>query len=200
MKQDLLDHKEKQAPRATGGDGPQGIAGNDGADGDSAYDIWLSLGNTGTQQDFIDSLTGPAGPAGSANNDNFYETFSFSSGGDTFDGSDLQTLGTLQINEAGFVGVYIKLNVNIERYTNSNSVSLQVFNGSNQIQINSINGLGLGVSNPNAAVSDSQIKMGHFYVEANTTLTIKGYYYVNGYNNYQNQGGNWGSFDVAFYR
>ena len=33
---------------ATGGDGPQGIAGNDGADGDSAYDIWLSLGNTGT--------------------------------------------------------------------------------------------------------------------------------------------------------
>ena len=40
---------------ATGGDGPQGIAGNDGADGDSAYDIWLSLGNTGTQQDFIDS-------------------------------------------------------------------------------------------------------------------------------------------------
>ena len=53
---------------ATGGDGPQGIAGNDGADGDSAYDIWLSLGNTGTQQDFIDSLTGPAGEDGSAGN------------------------------------------------------------------------------------------------------------------------------------
>ena len=53
---------------ATGGDGPQGIAGNDGADGDSAYDIWLSLGNTGTEQDFIDSLTGPQGPTGSAGN------------------------------------------------------------------------------------------------------------------------------------
>ena len=54
-----------QGPQgATGGDGPQGIAGNDGADGDSAYDIWLSLGNTGTQQDFIDSLTGPQGPQG----------------------------------------------------------------------------------------------------------------------------------------
>ena len=51
---------------ATGGEGPQGIAGNDGADGDSAYDIWLSLGNTGTQQDFIDSLTGPQGPQGEA--------------------------------------------------------------------------------------------------------------------------------------
>ena len=53
---------------ATGEEGPQGIAGNDGADGDSAYDIWLSLGNTGTQQDFIDSLTGPQGPTGSAGN------------------------------------------------------------------------------------------------------------------------------------
>lgn len=36
----------------------------DGEDGDSAYQIWLNLGNTGTEQDFIDSLTGPAGPAG----------------------------------------------------------------------------------------------------------------------------------------
>jgi hypothetical protein len=54
-----------QGPQgATGGDGPQGIAGNNGADGDSAYDIWLALGNTGTQQDFIDSLTGPQGPQG----------------------------------------------------------------------------------------------------------------------------------------
>ena len=51
-----------QGPQGpTGADGPQGVAGNDGADGDSAYDIWLSLGNTGTQQDFIDSLTGPQG-------------------------------------------------------------------------------------------------------------------------------------------
>ena len=32
--------------------------------GKSAYDIWLDLGNTGTEQDFIDSLTGPAGPQG----------------------------------------------------------------------------------------------------------------------------------------
>lgn len=184
----------------TGDQGPQGIAGNDGADGDSAYDIWLSLGNTGTQQDFIDSLTGPAGPAGSANSDNFYETFSFSSGGETFDGSDLQTLGTLQINEAGFVGVYIKLNVNIERYTASNSVSLQIWNGLEQIQINSIDGVSLGVNDPNYSVSDRKLTSAHFYVEENTTLTIKGYYYVNGYNNYQNQGGNWGSFDVALYR
>lgn len=35
--------------------------GADGADGDSAYDIWISLGNSGTEQDFIDSLQGADG-------------------------------------------------------------------------------------------------------------------------------------------
>lgn len=39
-------------------------SGEDGVDGDSAYQIWLNLGNVGTEQDFIDSLVGPAGPAG----------------------------------------------------------------------------------------------------------------------------------------
>ena len=29
-----------------------------GADGKSAYEIWLDLGNTGTEQDFINSLQG----------------------------------------------------------------------------------------------------------------------------------------------
>ncbi len=32
-----------------------------GNEGLSAYQVWLSLGNTGTEQDFINSLTGPAG-------------------------------------------------------------------------------------------------------------------------------------------
>lgn len=45
---------------AGGGDGP----GSPGADGESAYQIWLDLGNTGTEQDFINSLIGPAGAAG----------------------------------------------------------------------------------------------------------------------------------------
>ncbi len=47
--------------------GPQGVAGADGQDGNngqSAYEIWLDLGNTGTEQDFIDSLVGPEGPQG----------------------------------------------------------------------------------------------------------------------------------------
>jgi len=36
--------------------GPQGIT--------SAYEAWLNIGNTGTEQDFIDTLVGPQGPQG----------------------------------------------------------------------------------------------------------------------------------------
>ena len=35
-----------------------------GLDGDSAYDIWISLGNDGDEQDFINSLVGPQGDPG----------------------------------------------------------------------------------------------------------------------------------------
>jgi hypothetical protein len=38
--------------------------GEDGDDGDSAYQIWLNLGNVGTEQDFIDSLAGEDGDDG----------------------------------------------------------------------------------------------------------------------------------------
>lgn len=33
-------------------------------DGDSAYDVWINNGNTGTEQDFLDSLVGEDGPYG----------------------------------------------------------------------------------------------------------------------------------------
>ncbi len=52
---------------ATGANGPQGIAGINGTNGTnglSAYDVWLSLGNVGTQTDFINSITGPQGSQG----------------------------------------------------------------------------------------------------------------------------------------
>ena len=55
----------------TGPQGPQGVAGTEGTDGTnglSAYEIWLNLGNSGTEQDFIDSLTGPQGETESALN------------------------------------------------------------------------------------------------------------------------------------
>ena len=44
---------------APGPKGDQGVPGNDGADGsdgDSAYEIWISHGNTGTEQDYINSF------------------------------------------------------------------------------------------------------------------------------------------------
>jgi len=46
--------------------GPQGDPGINGTDGDSAYQVWLSAGNTGTEQDFLDSIVGPQGDVGPA--------------------------------------------------------------------------------------------------------------------------------------
>lgn len=48
------------------------FAGGEGAAGASAYQIWLDNGNTGTEQDFLNSLVGAAGaqgPAGAAGSD-----------------------------------------------------------------------------------------------------------------------------------
>lgn len=50
---------------ATGPTGPTGATGATGPAGDSAYQVWLDEGNTGTEADFLYSLIGPTGPAGS---------------------------------------------------------------------------------------------------------------------------------------
>ena len=42
----------------------QGEAGKDGVDGKSAYQIWLDAGNTGSEQDFLNSLKGQNGADG----------------------------------------------------------------------------------------------------------------------------------------
>lgn len=44
--------------------GPEGVAGSDGAngiDGQSAYELWIADGNTGTESDFLNSLVGTSG-------------------------------------------------------------------------------------------------------------------------------------------
>ena len=54
-------------PGPTGPTGPKGDKGEDGVighDGASAYEIWLSQGNVGTEEDFLASLVGPTGPQG----------------------------------------------------------------------------------------------------------------------------------------
>ncbi len=48
----------------TGEKGENGRDGADGLDGKSAYEIWLSLGNSGTETDFITSLKGERGEQG----------------------------------------------------------------------------------------------------------------------------------------
>ena len=55
----------------TGPQGPAGATGpqgNTGTNGLSAYQIWLQQGNTGTQTDFLNSITGPQGPQGPQGN------------------------------------------------------------------------------------------------------------------------------------
>lgn len=51
-------------PGPTGPTGPKGEDGVIGHDGASAYEIWLSQGNVGTEEDFLASLVGPQGPQG----------------------------------------------------------------------------------------------------------------------------------------
>ena len=41
-----------------------GVKGERGDEGKSAYEVWLDQGNTGTEQDFLDSLQGEQGPQG----------------------------------------------------------------------------------------------------------------------------------------
>lgn len=46
---------------ATGKSGKNGANGKNGSDGQSVYQLWLSLGNTGTPTDFINALHGEDG-------------------------------------------------------------------------------------------------------------------------------------------
>ena len=45
------------------------LRGATGADGKSAYEVWLDLGNTGTVADFLLTLTGPEGEKGDKGDD-----------------------------------------------------------------------------------------------------------------------------------
>ncbi len=49
---------------STGSFGPQGDQGPQGVPGYSSYDIWVQSGNTGTLQQYLDSIKGPIGPTG----------------------------------------------------------------------------------------------------------------------------------------
>ena len=65
LEQDLQDKVEsgyfKGEKGDTGESGQDGVNGHDGLDGKSAYQIWLEEGNSGTEQDFLNSLKGADG-------------------------------------------------------------------------------------------------------------------------------------------
>ena len=73
-----------QGPQGSEGpQGPEGEAGADGADGAaglSAYEIWLGLGNTGTEEDFIAYLSG-----GAAFSPSVHGVFDSQTDGNTFE-------------------------------------------------------------------------------------------------------------------
>jgi hypothetical protein len=60
-----------------GANGTNGINGTDGINGESAYEIWLNQGNTGTKIDFLRSLNGTKGNDGldGSNGESAYETW-----------------------------------------------------------------------------------------------------------------------------
>lgn len=62
--------------------GPQGFTGVT-----SAYQTWLSVGNVGTEQDFLNSLQGPPGIPGSANGQEYFSAYSTSNA--TFTGAEI---------------------------------------------------------------------------------------------------------------
>jgi hypothetical protein len=58
---------EQAGPQGPPGEqGPQGEPGAAGANGLSAYEVWLSLGNSGTVADYLNSLKGETGAQGAA--------------------------------------------------------------------------------------------------------------------------------------
>lgn len=60
----LSDGTVMNAGKCKGEDGVDGKDGADGSNGKSAYEMWIDAGNTGTEEDFLNSLKGEKGDTG----------------------------------------------------------------------------------------------------------------------------------------
>lgn len=60
----LSDGTVMNAGKCKGEDGADGKDGADGSNGKSAYEMWIDAGNTGTEEDFLNSLKGEKGDTG----------------------------------------------------------------------------------------------------------------------------------------
>ena len=134
------------------------------------------------------------------NSDHFYQTFGYSASLSS-SSSTTQLLDSLTINEGGLVFIEGTFNASVQRYTCSSNVSFSLLDDTGQgISINTITGLSLSASNCNSQVTNSEYRSGSFIAVPNQKIYIYGSYSVSGYNNYQNQGGNSGSFNIAIYK
>ena len=61
---DPAKHEQEWLDSLVGADGTTGSDGDPGEDGKSAHEIWQDAGNTGSEQEFLDSLQGEQGPEG----------------------------------------------------------------------------------------------------------------------------------------
>lgn len=90
----------------TGAQGIQGVAGQDGAAGATAYEVWLSAGNTGSEAEYIASLKGADGVAGQdgADGASAYEV-AVANG---FDGTESEWLESLKGKDIDATNHYTK--------------------------------------------------------------------------------------------
>ena len=79
------------------------LRGATGADGKSAYEVWLDLGNTGTVADFLLTLTGPQGEKGEKGDKG--DEAVITGGASSVVTADLDTSRVLVSNVAGKIAV-----------------------------------------------------------------------------------------------
>ena len=133
---------------ATGAQGIQGVAGTAGANGTnglSAYQVWLNLGNTGTQADFIASLTGPQGIAGTNGNNGTNGV----DGKNTIVNTTTETAGANCTNGGTKIEVGLDANSNgvLDSGEENSSLTKYVCNGINSNQSGNSNTLDSNITN-----------------------------------------------------
>jgi|TARA_R110000765_G_C18900376_1_gene603979 hypothetical protein len=103
-----------------------GEDGNSGLDGDSAYDIWLSLGNEGSEADFLEDLEGPTRVSSDSDNSATIGSDGFIFVSDTLkEGLERQILlkNTVTDNDFSWSYGYYDLLINVEYNGTESSIT-----------------------------------------------------------------------------
>lgn len=143
-----------------GSDTP-GPKGDPGEEGMSAYEVWLGLGNTGTEQDFIDSLKGLDGEPGQDGNNFFDEmvpsTVIILSTEDSFTIPD------------GYIG---KITGSLLRYNDRfKGPAAAIGSGGAVVSINGINYI-MEMTTLDSGDYNFSVVQGDFWVPSNTQISV----------------------------